>query len=251
MIPSQSVSGSPRGCSPASSGRRRDPLCRRWSRSARRSWRRRRRRCLRSCRPSPQARGAERHYGNFRWRTALTLGVTSIAGAAAGVQIATALAEDVLRRLFAVLLLFVAAQLAWRCRLPVSFEPWPARGDLASARRRADREHRRPDPGGRPRDRASRRLAAAHPRLPDVRVHPRRREARRAARRQRRAALRRHRQLDELLLRQPDNRVAIAREVRAVAEEIAADPRYGENEQLGPDQDARDRFREFARKLDA
>ena len=55
----------------------------------------------------------------------------------------------------------------------------------------------------------------------------------------------------ELLLRVPENREAIAREVRAVAEEIAADPRYGEDEQLGPDQEARDRFREFARKLDA
>ena len=55
----------------------------------------------------------------------------------------------------------------------------------------------------------------------------------------------------ELLLRAPENRAAIAQEVRAVAEEIAADPRYGEDEQLGPDQAARDRFREFARKLDA
>ena len=54
----------------------------------------------------------------------------------------------------------------------------------------------------------------------------------------------------ELLLRSPENREAIAREVRAVAEEIAADPRYGADEQLGPDQAARDRFREFARTLD-
>lgn len=58
----------------------------------------------------------QRHYGNVRWRTALVLGITSIAGAAAGVQIATALPEDVLRRLFAVLLLGVAVQLAWRSR---------------------------------------------------------------------------------------------------------------------------------------
>ena len=55
----------------------------------------------------------------------------------------------------------------------------------------------------------------------------------------------------ELLLRDPANREAITREVRAVAEEIAADPRYGDDEQLGPDDDARARFREFARKLDA
>ena len=39
----------------------------------------------------------------------------------------------------------------------------------------------------------------------------------------------------ELLLRDPGNRAAIAHEVRAVAEEIAADPRYGDDEALGPD----------------
>lgn len=66
----------------------------------------------------------QRHYGNVRWRTALVLGVTSIAGAAAGVQIATALPEDLLRRLFAVLLLGVAAQLAWRSRRPA---PYPSK----------------------------------------------------------------------------------------------------------------------------
>ena len=55
----------------------------------------------------------------------------------------------------------------------------------------------------------------------------------------------------ELLLHDPANREAIAQEVRAVAEEIAADPRYGEDEHLGPDQGARERFREFARKLDS
>ena len=54
----------------------------------------------------------------------------------------------------------------------------------------------------------------------------------------------------ELLLRDPGNHAAIAQEVRAVAEEIAADPRYAGDEALGPDEAARDRFREFARKLD-
>jgi hypothetical protein len=53
----------------------------------------------------------------------------------------------------------------------------------------------------------------------------------------------------ELLLREPQNRELIAGEVRAVAQEIADDPRYGDDEQLGPDQAARDRFRDFARKL--
>ena len=51
----------------------------------------------------------------------------------------------------------------------------------------------------------------------------------------------------ELLLREPAHRAALAAEVRAVAEEIAADPRYGAEERLGPDDDARARFREFAR----
>jgi hypothetical protein len=54
----------------------------------------------------------------------------------------------------------------------------------------------------------------------------------------------------ELLLREPQNREAIAAEVRAVAQEVADDPRYGQDEQLGPDQAARERFREFARKLE-
>ena len=67
----------------------------------------------------------QRHYGNVKWRTALVLGLSSILGTAAGVQIATALPEDVLRRLFAVLLLGVAAQLAWRSRrrAPYPSEP--------------------------------------------------------------------------------------------------------------------------------
>jgi hypothetical protein len=52
----------------------------------------------------------------------------------------------------------------------------------------------------------------------------------------------------ELLLRDPGHRAAIEQEVRAVAEEVAADPKYADDEQLGPDDDARARFREFARK---
>jgi uncharacterized membrane protein YfcA len=65
----------------------------------------------------------QRRYGNVAWRTALVLGISSIAGAVAGVQVATALPEDTLRRLFAVLLLGVAAQLAWRSRRP---SPYPS-----------------------------------------------------------------------------------------------------------------------------
>ena len=52
----------------------------------------------------------------------------------------------------------------------------------------------------------------------------------------------------ELLLRDPEHRAAVAREVRAVAEEIAADPAYSDDESLGPDAAARERFRAFARQ---
>jgi uncharacterized membrane protein YfcA len=65
-----------------------------------------------------------RHHGNVRWRPALVLGVVSIAGVAGGVQLATSLAEDTLQRLFALLLLGVAAQLAWRARRPA---PYPSK----------------------------------------------------------------------------------------------------------------------------
>ena len=58
----------------------------------------------------------QREYGNVRWRAALVLGLGAIAGVEAGVQIAESLPENVLRRLFAVLMLGVAAQLAWRVR---------------------------------------------------------------------------------------------------------------------------------------
>jgi hypothetical protein len=56
----------------------------------------------------------------------------------------------------------------------------------------------------------------------------------------------------EHLLESPEHRDAVAREVRAVAEEIAADPAYAEEDDLGPDDAARERFREFAqRELEA
>ena len=52
----------------------------------------------------------------------------------------------------------------------------------------------------------------------------------------------------DLLLKEPKYRDALKREVRAVAEEIAADPKYADDEPLGPDDEARARFKEFARK---
>ena len=52
----------------------------------------------------------------------------------------------------------------------------------------------------------------------------------------------------DLLLRNPKHASALHREVRAVANEIAADPTYADDEPLGPDDETRARFREFARK---
>jgi hypothetical protein len=52
----------------------------------------------------------------------------------------------------------------------------------------------------------------------------------------------------DALLRNPEHHAALTREVRAVAEEIAADPKYGDDEPLGPDDDARQRFLAFARE---
>ena len=56
----------------------------------------------------------------------------------------------------------------------------------------------------------------------------------------------------DALLKNPEHHAALTREVRTVAEEIAADPKYADDEPLGPDDAARERFREFAKKhLDA
>ena len=52
----------------------------------------------------------------------------------------------------------------------------------------------------------------------------------------------------DALLREPAHRAAIEREVHAVAEEIASDPQYADDEPLAPDDAARDRFRAFARE---
>jgi uncharacterized membrane protein YfcA len=53
-------------------------------------------------------------YGNLQVKPAVVLGVASIVGVEAGVLAATSLPERDLRRLFGVLLIAVAAQLAWR-----------------------------------------------------------------------------------------------------------------------------------------
>jgi uncharacterized membrane protein YfcA len=55
-------------------------------------------------------------YGNVSWRTARLIGATSVIGVQAGALLALELPEHVLRKLFALLMLGVAAQLAWRAR---------------------------------------------------------------------------------------------------------------------------------------
>ena len=52
----------------------------------------------------------------------------------------------------------------------------------------------------------------------------------------------------ELLLADAKHRAAVVREVRAVAAEIAADPAYAEEESVGPDEETRQRFRDFAKR---
>lgn len=52
----------------------------------------------------------------------------------------------------------------------------------------------------------------------------------------------------DLLLKNPKHAAELEREVRDVAKEIAADQSYADDEPLGPDDETRARFREFARK---
>jgi uncharacterized membrane protein YfcA len=56
----------------------------------------------------------QHRYGNLQVRVALIVGLASIVGVEAGARIATNLSDATLRRLFAVLLFGVAAQLVWR-----------------------------------------------------------------------------------------------------------------------------------------
>jgi hypothetical protein len=55
--------------------------------------------------------------------------------------------------------------------------------------------------------------------------------------------------IDELLA-DPAHRRAVEEEIRAVAREVAADPKLADDEPLGPDEAARERFRAFARGLE-
>jgi uncharacterized membrane protein YfcA len=54
----------------------------------------------------------QNRYGNVNWRAAAWLGVIAVVGVEVGVRVAVALDEDVLRRLFALFVFAVAAQVA-------------------------------------------------------------------------------------------------------------------------------------------
>ena len=56
----------------------------------------------------------QRAHGNVYWRPAIIVGLGSIAGAEGGIQIARALPEGVLRRLFGVLMIVIAVNLVWQ-----------------------------------------------------------------------------------------------------------------------------------------
>jgi uncharacterized protein len=58
----------------------------------------------------------QHRYGNVRWRAAVIIGCAAIAGVEAGVVAARSLPEETLQRLFGLLMLAVAGQLAWRAR---------------------------------------------------------------------------------------------------------------------------------------
>jgi len=58
----------------------------------------------------------QQRYGNVRWRSAAVIGIASVGATIGGAQLAESLPEHVLRKLFAVLLLATAAQIAWRAR---------------------------------------------------------------------------------------------------------------------------------------
>jgi len=54
--------------------------------------------------------------GNVRWKAGIAVGAASVVGVLGGAALATSLDDDLLRSLFAVFLLAVAAQLLWSTR---------------------------------------------------------------------------------------------------------------------------------------
>ena len=62
-------------------------------------------------------------YGSVNWRDALIVGVASVPMTKAGEVVATSVANQTLERVFAVLLVVVAVQLAWRALHPPADAP--------------------------------------------------------------------------------------------------------------------------------
>ncbi|TMM08822.1 MAG: sulfite exporter TauE/SafE family protein [Actinobacteria bacterium] len=60
--------------------------------------------------------GVWRQQGNVRVRDALVIGIASVGAAIGGAQVAEGVPEETLRKLFASLLIVVAAQITWRAR---------------------------------------------------------------------------------------------------------------------------------------
>jgi uncharacterized protein len=58
----------------------------------------------------------QQRYGNVRWRGALVIGLASVGAAFGGARVAESVPEATLRKLFAVVLLGTATQIAWRTR---------------------------------------------------------------------------------------------------------------------------------------
>ena len=54
--------------------------------------------------------------GNVRWKAGIAVGIASVVGVVGGAALATSLDDDLLRNMFAVFLLLVAAQLLWSTR---------------------------------------------------------------------------------------------------------------------------------------
>ena len=59
----------------------------------------------------------QQRYGNVRWRPAIVLGIVAIGGVEGGVIVAERLDGHLLQRLFGVLMIVVATQVAWRARV--------------------------------------------------------------------------------------------------------------------------------------
>lgn len=69
---------------------------------------------------------AHARMGNVRWRLSIPIGIAGIGGAVLGARVALELDADLLRRMFGVFLILLAARMAWRAwRLSGQSEPEP------------------------------------------------------------------------------------------------------------------------------